>query len=309
MGNIRADDTLNVSEEVEQLTQVVTYDLPGDDVFPEGIAVNLEGRKFFVSGARSGSIYRGDIDSGEIEVWIPGDDRDPLTTVGLHLDANDRLWVAGGASGKLFVFDALTAVLLQTFSTPPAADTFINDLVGGNSGYVYATDSLRTLLFRVSPGSERGVGESVEAWLDLSGTAFESRAKGSDTNGIVLTPDEAHLLVIKTGTGQLFRVGTRDGRIEEVDLGGDSLVGGDGLVLDGQTLFVVRNADREIDVVELDHSFSSGRIGSRYTHGSFEFPTTAAKAGKELLVVNSQFDAMNGGKPRLPFRISKVRLP
>jgi Cu-Zn family superoxide dismutase len=38
------------------------------------------------------------------------------------------------------------------------------------------------------------------------------------------------------------------------------------------------------------------------------FPTTAARAGKRLLVVNSQFDK-RGGTPVLPFTVAAVRRP
>lgn len=281
----------------------VTFDLPGDDVFPEGIVWYEEERAFFVSGARSGAIYRSDLESGKVEVFVSGENREPLTTIGLDVDRYGKLWVAGGASGRLFVFDARSAELQQTFSTPRAEDTFINDIVSGLSGDVYATDSLRPLLFRVRAGADE-----AESWLELSGTAFESRVEGSDANGIVITPDEAYLILVKTGTGQLFRVDTHNRQVLEIDLSGEFVTGGDGLVLDGQTLYVVRNADREVDVVELDDDLLSGRITSRMTDPTLRFPTTAAKVGDELLIVNSQFDVMDAGEPRLPFTVSKLRL-
>ena len=284
-------------------TAATTYGLPGDDVYPEGIVASEEIGAFFVSGARSGDIFRGDLATGEISVLVPGDGRDPLTTVGLDLDRSRRLWVAGGASGKVFTFDASTGELLHTLETPPSHDTFINDLVVCPSGDLYATDSLRPWLFRVRSGSL-----AVDPWLELSGTPFESVEEGSDTNGIVVTPDEEYLIVVKTGTGQLFRVGTRTGEIREIDTGGEDLTGGDGLVLEGRSLYLVRNAAREVVLLELSADMLTAEVVSRFTDPSFEFPTTAAKIGGELLVVNSQFDVMGDGRPRLPFRVSRVRL-
>lgn len=286
----------------EQRLGPSTYDLPGDEVFPEGIALCGEFGVFFVSGARSGDIFRGDLRTGTVEVFIPGQDREPLTTIGLDVDDDRRLWIAGGASGQLFVHDARSGALRKTFATPPADDTFINDVVSAPSGNVYATDSLRPLLFRVPAGAEE-----VEPWLELAGTEFESRAEGSDANGLVVTPDEAFLIVVKTGTGQLFRITTRSGQVAEIDLGGEALTGGDGLVLEGRELYVVRNSARSVDVVELGADLLSGRIARRLTDPSFEFPTTAAKVGDELLVVNSQFDVMGEGSPRLPFRVTRLR--
>ena len=287
----------------ERLTTTTVHDLPGDDVFPEGIAVDAQRGVFFVSGARSGAIYQGDLATGAIETLMTGDRREPLTTIGLDLSSPDRLWVAGGASGNVYLFDARSGEHLQTFSSPPARETFINDLVVGASGDVYATDSLRPTLFRVRSGSF-----DLEPWLDLGGTEFESRERGSDANGVVVTGDEEYLIVVKTGTGQVFRIETRTGRVREIDLGDEAVTGGDGLVLDGQKLYVVCNSEREVALVELRHDLLSGRVAVRITDQSFEFPTTAAKVGDELLVVNSQFDVMDGGTPRLPFRVSRVRV-
>ena len=258
---------------------------------------------FFVSGARSGAIYRGDLATGVIETLVTGARREPLTTIGLDLANPDRLWVAGGASGTVCLFDARSGELLQTFSSPPAAETFINDLVVGASGDVYATDSLRPILFRLRAGSI-----DLEPWLDLSGTEFESREPGSDANGIVVSRDEEYLIVVRTGTGQLFRIETRTGQVRQIDLGEEAVTGGDGLVLEGQKLYVVCNSERQVVLVELSHDLLSGRVVSRKGDRSFEFPTTAAKVGDELLVVNSQFDVMDGGTPRLPFRVSRVRV-
>lgn len=280
----------------------MTYELPGEDVFPEGVALLEREGVFFVSGARSGAIYRCELDSGDVVELVAGDDREPLTTIGLDIDEGGRLWVAGGASGKLFAFEVGSGELVLTLSTPPADETFINDLVACPSGDVYATDSLRPLLFRVRSGS-------VEPWLDMSGTALESREPGSDMNGIAVTADEEFLIVVKTGTGQLFRVETGTGRVAEIDLGGQCLTGGDGLVLEDRELYVVRNSARQVAVVELDADLLSGTVVASLSDPSFEFPTTAAKVGNELLVVNSQFDVMADGKPRLPFRVSRVPLP
>ncbi len=87
----------------------------------------------------------------------------------------------------------------------------------------------------------------------------------------------------------------------------DGLVtAGDGLLLEGRTLFVVRNALGRIERFRLSADLSSGTLRSSITDPSFAFPTTVARAGRRLLVVNSQFDKRPSGAPVLPFTVSEI---
>jgi Cu-Zn family superoxide dismutase len=90
-------------------------------------------------------------------------------------------------------------------------------------------------------------------------------------------------------------------------------VGADGLVMRGsRDLWAI---ERQGDVgyvveIRLDRSLTSGEIESRTTDPTFNDPTTAARFGNSLLVVNSQFGERNAGvPPTLPFTVSRVRLP
>lgn len=91
--------------------------------------------------------------------------------------------------------------------------------------------------------------------------------------------------------------------------GGD-LRNGDGLLLVEGDLFVIQNALEQLTKVALAADRARGRVRCRTTYPSFRFPTTTARAGGSLLVVNSQFDrAGPGTSPRLPFTVSRVRIP
>lgn len=285
-------------------TGTTTFDLPGENVFPEGIAYHEASDAFFVSGAGSGALYRGDLETGEVEVFVPGDDRPPFTTIGLHADDQGRLWVAGGGSGNVYLFDIDSGELLSTLATPEAERIFLNDVVSSSEGGAYITDSQRPVLFRAAAD-----GASVEPWLDLTGTPLEPGEADFAANGIVITEDDDYLIVIRSDTGGLVRIDTQTQEVSEIDLQGEAVTNGDGLVLDGQTLYVVRNADHEVTVVELSEDFTSGTVAERITDDSFAFPTTAAKVEDHLLVVNSQFNAMDDGEPELPFTVSRVAIP
>jgi hypothetical protein len=95
-----------------------------------------------------------------------------------------------------------------------------------------------------------------------------------------------------------------------VDLGGE-LVAGDGLVLDGRTLYAV---ERQGDVgyvveIDLDRRLASGEVDDRVSHPTFDDPTTAALVGRSLLVVNSQFGERAAGEEPDPFTVSRIPTP
>ena len=86
------------------------------------------------------------------------------------------------------------------------------------------------------------------------------------------------------------------------------MTNGDGLLLDGHTVYVVRNEQALIVPVKLSGAYISGEVGERFTDPSFAFPTTIAKTDGRLLVVNSQFDKQEG-EAELPFTVSSIEVP
>ncbi len=92
----------------------------------------------------------------------------------------------------------------------------------------------------------------------------------------------------------------------EVDLGGTRLTTGDGLWLENTTLYVVQENPASVVTVELSADLASGLPTATLTHPSFSLPTTLAKYGERLLIVNSQLD---GTPPELPFSVTSLTLP
>lgn len=276
-----------------------TYALPGEQVYPEGIVV-ADG-SFYVGSTTDGTIFRGDIASGDVTVFAEG--QQP-SAIGTTVDATGRLWVAGGGSGNVYRYSTETGELTGTFTTPAADATFLNDAVATSDGYVYVTDSMRSTLFRVATDADGG---EMESWLSLEGTPA-AYTQGFNLNGIVVTPDEASLLVIKSNTGELFRIDIADMSVHDVGVDAE-LTNGDGLVLEGRTLYVVRNANQHVMPVQMSESFDAGNAGEPITSETFRFPTTAAYYEGSLLVVNSQFGAQQSGDPELPFTVSRVDVP
>jgi Cu-Zn family superoxide dismutase len=277
------------------------------DVFPEGVATDR--RTFFVGSTTDGTIYRGRLKGSTAVPFLLGD-ADRSMAVGLKVDEG-KLFVAGGGTGKVFIYDIRSKALVGSFQVPdPGSPTFVNDLTVAKDNSVYVTDSFRPTLYRIAPGAYANSSpQTLEVFKDFTGTVLPINP-GFNLNGIVAARNGKFLVLAHSGVGKLFRLRLSDRAVAQIDLGHDQ-VSGDGLVLLGRRLFVV---ERQGDVgylvkVRLKGRASSGRLISRTTYPSFDDPTTAAFARGRLLVVNSQFGERSAGETPDPFTVSRVRLP
>ena len=286
-----------------------TYILPGDTVFPEGVTYQSGTQNFFVSSTTDGAIYKGNLNAPSANVFLPGNTDGRTSATGMKVDDQGRLFISGAGSGKMFVYDANNGALLKSYGTSavPMGGTFIND-VALTPDAAYFTDSVRPILFRVTK-TANGLGDTAEPWLDLTNTPIKYQQTGFNLNGVAATPDGQYLIVVQSNTGQLFRVTIADKSVTEIQFGG-KVMNGDGILLDGQTLYVSRNADKIIVPVQLGADFTTGTIGTPFSDPTLMYPTTLAQAGDRLLVVNSQFDKRGPGlTPTLPFTLSNIAIP
>lgn len=280
------------------------YELPNDGLFPEGIAVDEASGSFFVSGAGAGGIYRVDLETGEASEFLAPGSRAGFTTIGMAVDDAGHLWVAGGGSGEVLVYDVATGDQVATFTTPVAQARFLNDVVVTAAGDAYVTDSNRPILWRVPADAvTSGASGEAEAWLDFDGTAFAYQ-QGFNANGIAATADGTKLIVVSGATGALYLIDVASQSVTEIQVD-EALPGGDGLVLDDQTLYVVQNGADRVAVVELSADLTSGTVTRFLDDERLSTAATAALVGDKLLVVNAQFAAMQG-TPSLPFTVSVI---
>ena len=290
------------------------YTIPGKRVFPAGIAVVPGSRTFYVSSRRDGTIFRGDLRRRAMRPFLAGGANGRDAAVGLAADRGGRLFVAGGPFGVLFVYNARTGRLIRAFDTGlHAPATFVAEIALAPNGDAYATDSLRPVIYRVPAASvvrsslERS---PPEAFVDLTGSAV-AYGPGQNLGGIAVTPGGSTLLVVQSNTGALFRVDVASRVVTEIPVdGGRSLLGADGILLRGGTLYVVRSSVRRVVAVELDRDLSSGLVAATIRARSFTDPSALAGAGGRLLVVNSQLDGRVAAPPRRarpPFTVSSVR--
>jgi hypothetical protein len=259
-----------------------------DGFYPEGIAIS-SGQDFFVGSLLDGSLYRGNLRTGDGEVIAPGTEGRWL--VGLDHDARSGLvWGAGidGGAGAVLAFDAATGELVHVVAIPDAA--FLNDLVVTRKA-LYVTDSFADRLYSVPLGAA-GHPTGLATAIPLSGD-FEFVTEGDlplNLNGIDAAPDGRWLMAVHSSLGVLYRIHPGTGVATMIDLGGASVPSGDGILLHGRTLYVVQNFLNQVAVVELDPGFTSGAIVDTIVSDGFRIPTTVARAGNRLYLANARFD-------------------
>ena len=281
------------------------YALPGDNVFPEGIATDGTGA-FYVGSTTDGTIYRGTVGSPDVTTFLPGGADGRTDVRGLKIDRRGRLFLAGGGTGQIFVYDGTSRGLLAKFTTG-LTPSFVNDVTIAPNGDAYFTDSNSPAIYRVA--ADVTAPGAFSRWSDLSGSPIVY-AQGFNLNGIAASDDGKYLVTVQSNTGKLFRVDIATRAIGEIDLGGQAVPGGDGLLLSGQTLRVMRNAAATLVTLQLAPDFGSATLVTTTTDPDFAFPTTFARSGDRLLVVNSQLDKRTANQPpTLPFTIVGVPIP
>lgn len=266
--------------------------IPLPDGFrPEGIAVG-RGTQFFVGSIPTGAIFSGDLRTGEGSVLVPP--QEGRAAIGLSVDRRTNyLFVAGGPTGSAFVYDAATGLPIEAYVFTDD-ETFVNDVIVTRTA-AYFTDSFRPYLYRLplAKGGRLPDPSAVEA-IPLGGD-FEFLEEAFNSNGIDATPNGKWLLIVNSTSGSLYRVDPATGYATLIDLGGEEVTAGDGILLDGKTLYVVRNRLNLIAVVELKPKLTAGEITATITDPTFDVPTTIAEFGHTLYAVNARFGTANPG--------------
>jgi hypothetical protein len=276
------------------------FHMPATDGPPEGVAFDKRSGRFFVSRTGTGAIYVGTLGSDTLQPFIAGRAAGdaPLAT-GLKV-RKGLLYVAGASTGQIRIYD-----LADPAKAPVIFETgggFINDLDLTPNGDVYATDSTKPAIYKVSAGAVKAGAGAVETINVAPEITVDTTPGVFNLNGIVAKGNR-ELIVVQSNTGKLYRIkvgaSVTDRKIEEIAVDGGPLTGGDGLLLDRGRLLVVRGTNGSqppaagsngvVDVVKLRRHRTEGEVVKEITDASFAGPSTIARAKKLLLVVNANF--------------------
>ncbi|MEV4249704.1 superoxide dismutase [Streptosporangium canum] len=267
-----------------------------DGFQPEGIAIG-SGPFAFIGSMADGSIYRADLRTGRGAIISRG----PGTpSLGMKIDERGRLFVAGGTGGDARVVDSRTGRVLATYrlATGPA---FVNDVILTQDA-AWFTDSTNPVLYKL-PLRDGRLPTAAQR-IPLTGDLVYG--DGFNANGITPTPDGRGLIVVQSNTGGLFRVDW-SGATRRVDLHGESLPEGDGLLLRGRTLYAVQNRLNAVAVLRLNAAGTDGRVVRRVSDPRFDVPATVAAFGPRLYLPNARFDT--SPTPTTPYTAVAIPRP
>lgn len=270
--------------------------IPLPDGFqPEGIVIG-QGDTAYAGSLANGDIYEVDLSSGSGSVLIQG----PGTpAVGLSYDRRtDYLFVAGGPNGDGRVYDTRTGLLVMSYDF---GGGFVNDVIVTRHA-AYFTDSFAPFIYKVALGLDGTLASSFTA-LPLGGD-FVFLPGQFNTNGIVATPNGDKLIIVHTSRSELYQVNPDNGHATLIHLNSGAVNNGDGLILGGNTLYVVQNFANQISEFELNHDYSTATLREVITDSDFDIPTTADKFQNWLYAVNARFSTPPG--PDVNYDIVRV---
>ncbi len=212
--------------------------LQGDFVFTEGPAADLEGNLYFTD-VRASKIYKLDTE-GNLSTFL----EESQGCNGLMFDAEGRLLACQGVAKRIVAIDPQTKkieVLADQYEGRPFDRP--NDLVVDQSGGIYFTDPSVGVVYYVAKG-----GRVALVAEDLP-----------RPNGVLLTPDEKHLILLPSGTPDVLRfsieapgkVGPAEVlcQLQQAETGQPR--GGDGLTVDTEgNLYLAQPALGALQVVD-----------------------------------------------------------
>lgn len=286
-----------------------SYPIPGDQFFPEGIAYDQEAGIFYTGSTTSGDVVKVNVKTGATGLFAFGAKQGRRSALGMKLDAKKRLWICGGEENKIHVLNQ-EGESIKSWDLKALFNSGILNDCAVDKQYIYFTDSRIQKIYRADVSSTQP--GDVEEWLSFTNQQIPYTT-GFNANGIVLTPEGKYIIIVISNSGKLYRIDRTSKAILEIGLN-TAVTAGDGLWLEGNTLYVSRNALNKIFPVTLNNDFSNGIVGNGFGDNLL-FNTTIAKAGKYLLVVNGQLNRRPGPTnpnptpPVLPFTVSRVMIP
>jgi streptogramin lyase len=270
-----------------------------------------------MSAQRDGTLYVGSLATGEVVKVSPAGDVAHFTSGGAHTagvlvdEPGGALWLCSvdlaGGPQSLRRYDLAHGALLA--SIPLARGVFCNDMVFGNAGNLYVTDSSGSIL-RLAPG-----GQSVDVWLHDA--RFVPAPGGFGPDGIVWAGGS--LYMNHFASGALYRIAVKaDGSAGEVvpltvspplvHPDGMRALGPNTLALVDAVAFTPGGRGRVLAL-----TLDGDRAKARTLDDTLADPTSLVVAAGRLWVTEGQLPILLGGtpgvQPTLPFVVKAVALP
>ena len=265
----------------------------GSRGFPESVAADRH--HVYTTSIADGTVYRGRPGAKTLEPFLPGGQDGRTQATGIKTTGN-RLLVAGAFTGRFFVYTN-TGKLVSSYAVPDTGEsTLVNDETVAPDGDVYITDSFRAVVHRIPAAEVNSPATGTHRTLEVAYRLPDYVAGQSNGNGIVTTPDGTSLIIGYRYSGALYRLTLATGEIRE--LAAPALPNADGMARRGNTLYIARSVNNEVDAVRLSGDDTRAAVVSARTYPGADTTTGVAVSGDRLLVTNSQMDTYLYGDPQ-----------
>lgn len=250
----------------------------------------------------AGAIYKGNLRTGEGAFLAPptgkpvnGLSYDPRTdylyaaTGFVDYDATSDSFIAQDQG--VIVYDASSGDIITEIMFGDGMN--INDCLVTRVG-VYCTDSFNPDLYKVVL-ENGGRLPSTPEFEVIPMPGFGMVDGDFNANGLVGNFDGKQLVIVNIVTGVLYRVDTASGEASPLEIEGAEQLfpDGDGLYLDGRTLYIMQNFSDKIAVVQLSGDLSGGEyIKSIPGEGEFNplnIATSIVGFGNSIYAINTNF--------------------
>lgn len=297
----------------DQPTTRIEFTAP--ETYPEGIAYDSIADVYYVSSARMGSVGKV-TPAGQYTILLADNGFKSSYGVKLHPDGK-RIFVCVGDANyskftspdtrkkmaRLIGIDKTTGKKTDDIDLSAAVpgEHFPNDLAFDNNQNAYVTDSFANVIYKVT-----GDGK-VSVFADSP--LFKT--KGVGLNGIVYHPS-GYLLTVSSGTGAIYKVEVANPKNVQKVKADQFFINGDGLLLlNPNKLVLVQNggSDKIYELSTSDNWASAKLSATTLAADRFTYPSTAAKAGDKVWVMNANFSEIvdSTSVPSQKFAIQHAR--
>jgi sugar lactone lactonase YvrE len=264
----------------------------GGNAFPESVAA--DDHYVYATSIGDGTVYRGRAGAKTLDPFLAAGQDGRTQATGIKI-AGHRLLVAGAFTGRFFTYTA-TGKLVSAYTVPDTGETtLVNDAAVTPRGDVYITDSFRAVVYRIPAAEVHAPATGAHRTLEVAYRLPDYVAGQSNGNGIVATPDGKSLIIGYWYSGALYRLTLATGEVRKIDA--PPLSSADGIALRGNTLYIARSVDNEVDTVRLSDGDTRATVVSERTYPGADTTTGVAVSGDRLLVTNSQMDTYLYGTP------------
>ena len=293
----------------------------------EGEGIELgKGHEFFV-GANSfsslfgpypvselaGAIYKGNLRTGVGDFLVSPTGK---SASGLSYDPRtDYLYAATGFGDftemGVTVYDASSGDVITEITFGDGTGITINDCLVTRTG-VYCTDSINPNLYKVV--LEKGGRLPSTPVVEVIPMSNFEMVEGFNANGLVGDFDGRQLVIVNISTGVLYLVDTASGEASPLEIEGAEQLfpDGDGLDLNGRTLYIMQNFSDKIAVVQLSEDLSGGEfiknIPGEGEINPLNVATTIIGFGNSIYAINTDiFERILGNPAEVQSEVVRLR--